>query len=63
MKYNHTASFLERLNGVTASSNGWEARCPCRNDDNNPSLSIHEKDDGQILVIAIDLQGHVGQQR
>ena len=50
MKYNHTASFLERLNGVTASSNGWEARCPCRNDDNNPSLSIHEKDDGQILV-------------
>jgi len=50
MNYNHTASFLERLNGVTTSSNGWEARCPCRQDDNNPSLSIHEKDDGQILV-------------
>ena len=50
MNYNHTASFLERLDGVTPSSNGWEARCPCRQDDNNPSLSIHEKDDGQILV-------------
>ena len=50
MNYNHTASFLERLDGVTTSSNGWEARCPCRQDDNNPSLSIHEKDDGQILV-------------
>jgi 5S rRNA maturation endonuclease (ribonuclease M5) len=50
MKYGHTAEFLERLNGVMSSSNGWEARCPCRNDDQNPSLSIHEKDDGQILV-------------
>jgi len=50
MNYNHTAELLGRLNGVTASSNGWEARCPCRQDDQNPSLSIHEKDDGQILV-------------
>jgi len=50
MRYSHTADFLNRLNGVTSSSNGWEARCPCRQDDNNPSLSIHEKDDGQILV-------------
>jgi 5S rRNA maturation endonuclease (ribonuclease M5) len=50
VKYNHTAELLGRLNGVTASSNGWEARCPCRQDDQNPSLSIHEKDDGQILV-------------
>ncbi len=50
MRYSHTADFLNRLNGVTESSNGWEARCPCRQDDNNPSLSVHEKDDGQILV-------------
>ena len=46
----HTGEFLERLNGVVESANGWEARCPCRQDDRNQSLSIHENDDGQVLV-------------
>lgn len=46
----HTSRFLERLDGVSKTPNGWEARCPCRNDDQNPSLAIHERDDGYILV-------------
>jgi hypothetical protein len=48
--FEHTASLLDRLSGVVKSSNGWEAHCPCRDDDQNPSLSVHEKDDGQILL-------------
>ena len=48
--FQHTGDLLARLNGVVESSNGWEARCPCRQDDRNPSLSIHENDDGQVLV-------------
>jgi len=48
--YQHTDDLLARLDGVVASANGWEARCPCRQDDRNPSLSIHENDDGQVLV-------------
>lgn len=48
--FEHTASLLGRLNGVVKSSNGWEAHCPCRDDDQNPSLSVHEKDDGQVLL-------------
>ncbi len=46
----HTADFLNRLDGVATTPNGWEARCPCRDDDRDPSLSVHEKSDGQILV-------------
>lgn len=47
----HTDEFLSKLKGVTETGNGWEARCPCRNDDNNPSLSISEDDrTGNILV-------------
>lgn len=46
----HTSQFLERLDGVRKTSNGWEARCPCRNDDENPSLAIHERDDGYVLL-------------
>lgn len=42
--------FLNRLNGVRANGSGWSARCPCRNDDDNPSLSIGEGRDGQVLV-------------
>lgn len=45
-----TANFLERLEGVRQTSNGWVARCPCRNDDNNPSLSIGQGSDGRTLV-------------
>lgn len=47
----HTDEFLSRLKGVRETSNGWEARCPCRNDDDNPSLSISEDGaTGNILV-------------
>lgn len=46
----HTSDFLAKLSGVTESANGWEARCPCRQDDRNPSLSIKENDDGKIVM-------------
>lgn len=47
----HTDEFLSRLKGVNETANGWEARCPCRNDDDNPSLSISEDArTGNILV-------------
>lgn len=50
-QYQHTQEFLSRLNGVTETSNGWEARCPCRNDDDNPSLAVSEDArNGNILV-------------
>ncbi len=43
-------SFLTRLNGVRRTGTGWQARCPCRNDDDNPSLSIGQGKDGRVLV-------------
>lgn len=43
-------TFLAKLKGVKPSNNGWEARCPCRNDDENPSLSVGVGDDGRVLV-------------
>lgn len=46
-----TENFLSRLDGVRKTSSGWVARCPCRNDDNNPSLSIGQGDDGRTLVL------------
>lgn len=47
----HVEEFLEKLNGVNATANGYEARCPCRNDDENPSLAIGlDKANGNILV-------------
>lgn len=43
--------FLNLLNGVRGSgTETWAARCPCRNDDANPSLSIALGDRKQILV-------------
>lgn len=45
-----TENFLSRLDGVRQTSSGWVARCPCRNDDQNPSLSIGQGDDGRTLV-------------
>lgn len=45
----NTQEFLSRLDGVVKTGNGWDARCPCRNDDHNPSLSIAERD-GVVLV-------------
>lgn len=40
---------LSRLNGVKGGDGQWSARCPCRNDDQNPSLSIAEEN-GRILM-------------
>ncbi len=48
--YEHTAALLAKLSNVVSSSNGWEASCPCRDDDKNPSLSVHENDDGRVLL-------------
>lgn len=42
--------FLGRLDGVRANGVNWSARCPCRNDDQNPSLSIGQGADGRVLV-------------
>lgn len=47
--HDNTQEFLSRLDGVMKTSNGWDARCPCRNDDHNPSLSVAERD-GVVLV-------------
>lgn len=43
-------SFLSKLNGVRRTGSGWQARCPCRNDDDNPSLSIGQGKDGRVLA-------------
>lgn len=51
MTYPHTEEFVSRLNGVRETSNGWEAHCPCRSDDEVPSLSISEDaSNGNILL-------------
>lgn len=42
--------FLSRLNGVKKNGQNWSARCPCRYDDDNPSLSIGQGNDGRVLV-------------
>ena len=39
---------LSRLNKVTSSGTGWNAACPCREDDQNPSLTI-----GLVDVISV----------
>lgn len=44
------AKFLSKLQGVKKSGANYAARCPCRNDDNNPSLSIGQGNDGRVLV-------------
>ena len=43
-------SFLNRLDGVRRSGEGWIAKCPCRDDDQSPSLSICEGRDGRVLA-------------
>ena len=40
---------LEGLEGVEKNGAGWKARCPAH-DDREPSLSVHEGDDGRALV-------------
>lgn len=42
---------LDRLDGVSSSSpTQWAARCPCRNDDDSPSLSVGEGPNGELLM-------------
>ena len=43
-------NFLSKLESVRADGSGWSARCPCRNDDHNPSLHVGEGNDGRVLV-------------
>lgn len=43
-------NFLGKLQGVRDNGSNWSARCPCRNDDSNPSLSIGQGNDGRVLV-------------
>lgn len=45
-----TENFLGLLDGVRKAGSGWVARCPCRNDDSNPSLSVGQGADGRVLV-------------
>lgn len=45
-----TENFLSLLDGVRRAGSGWVSKCPCRNDDNNPSLSIGQGADGRVLV-------------
>ena len=41
---------LERLDVVRETASGWQARCPCRNDDENPSLSVAEGKSGNVVM-------------
>ena len=43
------SDWLERLEGVRKSGNGYQARCPAH-DDKNPSLSVTEGTGGKVLV-------------
>lgn len=45
----HVDNVLGRLDGVRPNGSGWQARCPCRNDDQNPSLSVGIGQEGQVL--------------
>lgn len=44
------SNFLDRLNKVKKNGENWSAACPCRADDDNPSLSIGQGTDGRVLV-------------
>lgn len=41
---------LDRLRGVVRVAGGFQAECPCREDDNNPSFSISEGNGGKVVV-------------
>ena len=41
---------LKRLHKVRRAGNQWDAACPCRADDNNPSVSVGEGADGRALI-------------
>jgi hypothetical protein len=53
----HVDNFLSRLKGVRPTNNGWDARCPCRNDDENPSLSVGIGAEDKVLVACHRGQG------
>jgi 5S rRNA maturation endonuclease (ribonuclease M5) len=40
---------LSKLRNVKKAGSNWHASCPCRADDDNPSLSVKEGDDGRVL--------------
>jgi DNA primase len=44
-----TDDLLGLLQGVKRTSRGWSSRCPSHND-NSPSLSVREAEDGRILL-------------
>lgn len=41
---------LSKLSNVKKAGSNWHASCPCRVDDENPSLSVKEGDDGRVLL-------------
>ena len=41
---------LARLDYEEAGENQWNASCPCRNDDDNPSLRVSVGEQGQVLM-------------
>ena len=41
---------LARVNHTKAGDNQWDATCPCRNDDENPSLRISVGAQNQVLM-------------
>lgn len=41
---------LSRLQGVVRVGEGFQAKCPCRNDDENPSFSVSEGDSGKVVM-------------
>lgn len=43
-------NILDRLQGVVRVSGGFQAKCPCRSDDENPSFSVSEGDGGKVVV-------------
>lgn len=49
---NPVDGFLSRLDGVRrqGGKDEWSAKCPCRADDKNPSLSVGVGEQGQVLV-------------
>lgn len=44
------ARVLEKLDGVRRSGSGWVAHCPCRDDDENQSLSVGQGANGKVLL-------------
>jgi 5S rRNA maturation endonuclease (ribonuclease M5) len=43
-------NFLNKLEKVKQNGENWSAQCPCRSDDQNPSLSVGQGSDGRVLV-------------